>query len=72
MVAVLPFWRRSPSTSQPDFEVLGVGDFVGGDEPGAEGAEGVAAFTLGPLAAAVFLEGPLADVVRDAVAGDIS
>ena len=56
---------------QPDFDVLGVGDFVFGDEPGAEGAEGVAAFALGPLAATVFLEGPLADVVGDAVAGDI-
>ena len=52
-------------------EVLRVGDFIFGDEPRAEGAEGVAAFAFGPLAAAVFLVGAFADVVRNAVAGDI-
>src|SRR5690348_2879736 len=56
---------------EPEVEVLGVGDFVGGDEPGAQRAEGVAAFAFGPLAAAFLLEGAFADVVRDAVAGDV-
>ena len=56
---------------EPEFQVLRVGDFVFGDEPGAEGAEGVAAFAFGPLAAAVFLERAFADIVRNAVASDI-
>ena len=56
---------------EPELEVLRVGDFVFGDEPGAEGAEGVAAFAFGPLAAAVFLERAFGDVVGDAVAGDV-
>ena len=56
---------------EPEFQVLRVGDFVLGDEPGAERAEGVAAFAFGPLAAAVFLERALGDVVGDAVAGDV-
>ena len=56
---------------EPELQVLRVGDFVFGDEPGAERAEGVAAFAFGPLAAAVFLEGAFGDVVEDAVAGDI-
>ena len=56
---------------EPEFQVLRIGDFVFGDEPGAEWAEGVAAFAFVPEAAAVFLERALGDVVRDAVAGDV-
>ena len=56
---------------EPHAEVLGVGDFVGGDEPWADGAEGVCGLALDPLAGAFELEGALGEVVDDAVAGDV-
>ena len=46
---------------EPQFEVLRIGDFVFGDKPRADRPERVAAFALGPLAAAFFLEVPLAE-----------
>ena len=46
---------------EPHVEVLRVGDFVVGDEPGADRAEGVAALALVPLAAALDLEFALAE-----------
>src|SRR5580704_9030122 len=54
---------------QPHIQVLWVGDFVSGDQPRADGAEGVGTFAFGPLAGAFGLEGALRDVVDDAVAG---
>ncbi len=56
---------------EPDGQVLRVGDFVFGDEPGSDWAERVAAFSFGPLAAAVFLERAFGNIVGDAVAGDV-
>lgn len=50
---------------------MDVGDFIGGGEEGAEGSEGVAAFSLHPLAAHFELEGALGVVVVQAVAGDV-
>ena len=48
--------------------VLDATDLVGGDEPGADGAEGVAAFAFDPLAVLFELEGAFGEVVDDAVA----
>ena len=56
---------------EPHLEVLRVGDFVAGDQPGADRAEGVGRLALGPLAAALGLEVALAEVVDDAIAGDM-
>ncbi len=56
---------------EPHLEVLRIGDFVGGDEPRADRAEGVGRLALVPLAAALGLEVALAHVVDDAVAGDV-
>ncbi len=56
---------------EPHGEVLRIGDFVAGHEPGADWAEGVGALALVPGAAALGLEMALGDVVADAVAGDV-
>ena len=56
---------------QPHFKILRVGDFVFGNQPGADRAEGVGAFAFGPLAGAFELEGALGEVVDYAVAGDV-
>jgi hypothetical protein len=51
---------------------LRVVQFVGGDKPGSERVERLAAFALGPLPAACFeLERSFGDVVGDRVAGDV-
>ena len=55
---------------QAQAERLRVGDLVGGDQPGAERVERLAALALVPLAAAVELELALGHVVGDGVAGD--
>ena len=52
-------------------KLLRVAHFVGGDEPRANRAEGVAALALVPLAAALELVLALGDVVDDAVAGNV-
>src|SRR3712207_2457193 len=52
-------------------QVLRVRHLVLGDEPGAEGAEGVAALALVPGAAALDLPLALGHVVADRVAGDV-
>ena len=56
---------------EPHRQLLHVRDFVLGDEPRAERAEGVVRLALGPLAAALDLEIALGDVVADAIAGDM-
>ena len=56
---------------EPQPQVLRVGHFVFGHQPGADRAERVAALALVPLAAAFDLELALGDVVHDAVAGDV-
>src|SRR5690606_5540488 len=56
---------------EPHLEVLRIGNFVPGYEPGADRTEGVAAFALVPLPAAFGLKMALADVVANAIAGDI-
>ena len=55
---------------EPERQVLRVGDFVGGDEPGSERTEGRAALALGPGAAALELIFALREIVADAIAGD--
>src|SRR5215210_3621015 len=52
-------------------QVLRVRDPVRGNEPGTDWAEGVAALALIPLAASLYLEGALRDVVDDAVPGNM-
>jgi hypothetical protein len=59
-----------PFTSSHIAQLLRVRHFVARDQPGAERAEGVAAFALVPGAAALDLEFAFADVVDGAVAGD--
>src|SRR5262249_54445014 len=54
---------------EPQVEILRIADFVPGDEPGAEGAEGFAALALGPLAGALDLEFAFRHVIGEAVAG---
>ncbi len=70
MSAVVPSWRSSPLTQQPQAQCLRVGDLVGGDQPRAERVERLAALALVPLAAALELELALGDVVGDGVPGD--
>lgn len=65
--AVLAWFVVDPEAKA---EIGGIGNFVRCDEPGAEGIEGVARFSLGPLATAFELEGALGDVVGNAVASD--
>src|SRR5579863_1086260 len=56
---------------EPHVESLRIADLVLGDEPGPERAEGFAAFTLAPLAAAARdLKITLRNVVGEAIAGD--
>src|SRR5690554_1722696 len=54
---------------QPQVQVMGVGDLVRGDQPGAQGAKGVAALALVPGAAAFELELALGYIVHHAVTG---
>jgi hypothetical protein len=56
---------------QPHRELLRVGHLVARHQPGAEGAEGVAALALVPGAAALDLVLALAHVVDDAIAGHV-
>ncbi len=51
---------------------MGIGKLVGGDEPGADGREGVERFAAVPLPAFLDLRCPLADVVANQVAGDVT
>ena len=53
-------------------KVLRILHLVGGDQPGPERTEGVAALTLGPLTAALDLPFTLGDVVGEDVAGDVA
>src|SRR5262249_42434091 len=55
---------------EPHVEALRILDLVLGDEPGAQRAEGLAAFAFGPLAGTLDLKHPLGDVVGEAIAGD--
>ena len=55
---------------QPHGELLRVGYFVAGDQPGADRAESVATLALVPGAAALDLELAFADVIDGAVTGD--
>src|SRR5207244_11971430 len=55
---------------EPHVKVLHVTDFVAGDKPGTDGAEGVAAFTLVPRAATFDLELAFGDIVDHDIAGD--
>ena len=55
-----------------DVEVLRFGDLVGGDQDGAQRAEGVEALAADPLPAAAFFLPPASgDVVADGVAQDV-
>ena len=55
-----------------NLQILGIGDFVGGDEAGAEGAESVEGLSATPLTSAgVFLPVTDTDIVRTGVACDI-
>ncbi|MNT28402.1 hypothetical protein D3C72_1640880 [compost metagenome] len=51
---------------------MGIGNFVGGHQPGAGGAKGVAAFAFVPGTAAFNLEFTLRNVVNHAVTGDVA
>ena len=62
--------KHFAADGEPDVEVVGVGDFVGGDDGGAEGAEGVEALCHGPLGGGE-LDIAGADVVEDGVAEDV-
>ena len=55
---------------EADGELVGVGDFVGGDDGGAERAEGGEAFAHGPLRGSE-LHVARADIVDDGVAVDV-
>src|SRR5207302_2110099 len=55
----------------PDLKFAGVRHLVGGDDPGTDRAEGVAALALGPLSATLQLVFTLGDVVDHAIAGDV-
>src|SRR5580704_1356679 len=55
---------------EADIEDVGIGDFVGGDDGGAEGAEGGEALAHGPLGAGE-LHVAGADIVDDGVAVDV-
>lgn len=56
----------------PNPEILGVGDFVGGDETGTEGAESIEGFPTAPLATAcVFLPVAGTDIIGAGVARHI-
>src|SRR5271156_4484268 len=56
---------------QPHVEVLRVGDFVGGDEPRTDGAEGIRALSLHPLASSLKLKSALGEIVDHAVSSHI-
>nr|GEW99913.1 hypothetical protein [Tanacetum cinerariifolium] len=56
---------------QPQVELVRVGDFVAGHQPGADRAEGVTAFALVPGAAALDLKLALRHIVDHAVAGHV-
>ena len=56
---------------EPHRQVLRIADLVGGDQPGPDRPEGVAALALVPGAAALDLEVALGDVVDHAIAGDV-
>src|SRR5450631_979439 len=56
---------------EPHRQLLHVGYFVPGDEPGTERAEGVVRLALGPLTETLDLEVALGNVVADAVARDV-
>ena len=67
---VLEFWRSSPSMERLMFELVRVGDFVGGDDGGTERAEGGKALAHRPLRGGE-LHVARADVVDDGVAVDV-
>jgi hypothetical protein len=60
-----------PVHLQPQAQVLRVGHLVLGDQPGPDGAEGVAALALVPKPPALELELPLRDVVDHAIPGHV-
>ena len=66
-VAVLKF---AAVDGEPEAKFTGVGHLIGGDEPRAEGGEGVGALALDPLATAFELPGAFAVVVVEHVASD--
>src|SRR5205085_1909876 len=55
----------------PELQLARVGYLVGGHEPRADRAKGVAALALRPLTAAFQLEFALGDVIDEAKAGDV-
>ena len=57
---------------QRDIELVGVADFIGGDQPGAEWFQGVGALALGPLGAALQLKDPFRDVIPHTEARDVT
>ncbi len=56
---------------EPDVERLRIGDFVGGHDPRADRPERVAALALIPNPTPLHLVFALADIVDDAIAGDM-
>ena len=66
-VAVLKF---AAVDCEPEAKFTGVGHLIGGDEPRAEGGEGVGALALDPLATAFELPGAFAVVLVEHVASD--
>ena len=60
-----------PVDFEPQAEILTVGDFVGGHEPGTNRPERVGALALHPLAGALELIRALGQIVDDAEAGDV-
>jgi hypothetical protein len=56
---------------KPQLQVLRVGNFIGGHQPGTDGAEGVSALAFDPLAGAFELESALGNVIDRTVASDV-
>ena len=53
-------------------ELVGVADFIGGDQPGAEWFQGVCTFAFGPLRASLQLKDSFRDVVAHTKARDVA
>ena len=69
--AVVPSCFSSPLTQSFRPQRLRVGHLVGGHQPRAQRVERLAVLALVPRPAALDLELPLGDVVRDRVPGDM-